>query len=86
MSAFLWTEPYGIADRQHHCEWNGYELWASMFGEWRVLERRGPNNWHLIVDDTHQTKGKDLQDAQQRAQAAAMIQHSLREQHRQRHG
>ena len=82
MNPFQWHEPYGIADNQQQCEWNGFVLTVSIYGEWNVVSWNGDTSrpGTVLVYHTMQTKGNDLQDAQQRAQAAAMIQHSLRKQ------
>lgn len=82
LQTFRWEQPYGIADHQHRCSWEGFELWASGTGEWRVL--REPmfedGQWIMLVDDQQQVAGTDLQDAMRRAQAAAMVLHFLRTQ------
>ena len=82
MSTFHWHEPYGIADNQKQCDWNGLVLNAHPDGQWNVVDWNGDTSrpGTILVDDAMQAKGNDLQDAQQRAQAAAMIQHSLRQQ------
>ena len=80
MDPFVWTEPYGIADHQQVCEWNGLVLNAHPNGQWNVVYWNGDTSRPgiTLVDDAMQAKGNDLQDAQRRAQAAAMIFHSLR--------
>jgi hypothetical protein len=73
MSAFNWNyhrgpNPYATAS------WRLLTLWASFEGEWSV---KAGNK--TIVSSGDQVIGRDLEDAKQRAQAAAMI-HQLREQ------
>lgn len=79
--SFLWKRPYGAADGQELCEWNGLALWADMHGEWRVV-RMGANGrrGEVLITSADQINGKDIDEAKQRAQAAAIVQHSLREQ------
>jgi len=74
---FRWNTKQVAGDGGIHCVWDGFVLWAQPDGSWRVNEWDG-NVAVILVDSDDQTKGKDLGEAQQRAQAAAMIQHSLR--------
>lgn len=79
MSAFNWIHPPGIADKQEQCEWMGFVLWASTTGEWNVVARAEAGGYSVLVSSTMQTNGKDINEAWQRAQAAAIVQHSLRQ-------
>lgn len=77
---FNWVIPSGIADYQHRCEWRGFVLWSHPRGDWRVLEiNPGGATLTRRIGHEEQVKGKDLKDAQRRAQAAAMVLHSLRD-------
>lgn len=56
-----------------HCSWSGYDLCVDSAGTWIVLLGH-----HRVATHKEQTKGMNLEDAQRRAQAAAMIHHQLR--------
>lgn len=78
MSAFNWkTEPL-LADGQQYAEWRGLFLWANDLGEWSVVRLATiyERSTTLITHDD-QTKGKDINEAKQRAQAAAIVQLQL---------
>lgn len=57
------------------CKWNGLYLEAFQDGRWKVAPERKPGN--PIVTHAQQAKGSNLIEAEQRAQAAAMIIHQL---------
>jgi hypothetical protein len=76
MITFEWTEPFGIADGQQCCEVGPLILWATPDGEWRVCKKAGKMAL-VIVSDCQQTKGKDINEAKQRAQGAALVQLQL---------
>lgn len=55
------------------CLWNGITLHAWKTGEWKVIK-----DFEVLTHWEEQTTGKNIKDAQRRAQAAAMVHHSLR--------
>lgn len=75
--AFHWEEGYDLGRLVSRSTWEGLLLVAEEGGKWAV--------WGDVTDDAplsswqYQVKGKDIHDAKQRAQAAAMVVHSLGE-------
>lgn len=71
---FLWVKAASLGDGQHYCEWNGLTLWADQYGTWNVCLPPVKENkpWRVVISDKMQAAGTNLQDAQRRAQAAAM--------------
>lgn len=71
---FTWSKPYGLADNQHCAEWHGMILWVDQFGNWSVCRPPVAENkpYRVMIDSKMQAPGTNLQDAQRRAQAAAM--------------
>lgn len=66
---FLWS----VASQYFVATWCGYELRAFADGAWSV--RRGNA---MLIGSVHQVPGSNIKDAMRRAQAAAIVQHSLR--------
>jgi hypothetical protein len=58
-------------------QWNGLTLHAWKSGEWKVMTDCPAD---VLAHWEQQTTGEDLEDAQQRAQAAAMVQLQQRNQ------
>lgn len=72
--AFEWTKS-GMT-----CSWLGFILNAAADGKWSVWWS-APNDRILpLVFLNMQAPGKDINEARQRAQAAAIVQHQLRHQ------
>jgi hypothetical protein len=77
--SFKWRKPEGLHD-QLLCEWQGLIMWAGKDGTWNVV-KPGRGDFEpgtVLVSNEDQAKGKNMKDAQQRAQAAAMVQLQLR--------
>lgn len=78
---FNWEHPEGAADQQERAWYGHLLLWASTTGEWRICRLvhgvRKQDQWTIVVDSTMQTAGKDIDEAKQRAQAAAIVQLQL---------
>ena len=66
MKQFVWS------DDGTYCDWYGLDLIVGDNGFWMV-QRRG----RTLSGHENQVFGSDLQDAQRRAQAAAMVLHQL---------
>lgn len=75
---FRWNAPYGLADGQQCAEAGALILWADEFGGWSVVRKNGngaPGS--ILITHEDQVKGKDINEAKQRAQAAAIVQLQL---------
>jgi len=81
MNKFQWMliNPRGLSPEQ--AIWNNLRLWAYPDGRWSVSKRTGTPQrelvWKEIISHKDQTKGKDINEAKQRAQAAAIVQLQL---------
>ena len=80
MNSFNWLYGCGGA----YCTWNNIHLWASDGsvideGAWQVYRLPAVYDDPNRIDWEKQAPGKNLQDAQRRAQAAAMVLHQLSE-------
>lgn len=73
-SKFNWKEHNFGGEKSHECSYKGLTLFASTSGSWAVWDKVSVEP---IVSWRSQVKGSDLQDAQRRAQAAAMVLHQL---------
>lgn len=76
MSLFAWKTDRFLADRQQYAEAGPLILWASDTGEWSV-NKNTAGMARVIVSDRQQVKGKDINEAKKRAQAAALVQLQL---------
>lgn len=77
MSAFNWKTDRTLADGQQYAEWRGLILWADYLGQWRVVRKNRSAPSSILITHDDQTKGKDINEAKQRAQAAAIVQLQL---------
>lgn len=75
-SPFEWVPMTAPTDTEPtmQSDWNGWHLVADFNGRWSV----GTRTHGSRISSNTQAPGIDLQDAMQRAQAAAMILHQLR--------
>jgi hypothetical protein len=76
---FAWTKHPTQTDMLC-CLWMDLSLHVWKSGEWKVMGDIGHDMHGVLVSHSVQTTGKNLKDAQQRAQAAAMVQLQLRDQ------
>jgi hypothetical protein len=73
LAPFVWQHMGSYA----LCEWNALVLWAKAGGDWRVDQYRQDGRLLTNTSNADQTRGKNIQDAKRRAQAAAMVLHQL---------
>lgn len=62
------------------CVWMGLLLNAAPDGSWTVFGLIGKHRMVPLCTWRQQVPGKDINEARQRAQAAAIVQHQLRHQ------
>lgn len=74
---FHWEKPYGAADGQQCAEVADLILWADEFGHWRVVRKNHGAPGSIIITHEDQSKGENINEAKQRAQAAAIVQLQL---------
>lgn len=76
---FYWKKTLCAGEQE--CNWRGLRLVAFTNGEWAVGKltygQLREHYWIMLVDHAMQTKGKDINEAKQRAQAAAIVQLQL---------
>ena len=75
---FRWEKPYGAADGQQCAQLATLVLWADELGQWRVVRKNGggaPGS--VLITQEDQVPGKNINEAKQRAQAAAIVQLQL---------
>lgn len=70
---FAWKASTAVSLR---CDWNDYSLEAWTDGRWRVALAALPHK--PLADHTTQSKGTNIIEARDRAQAAAMNIHKAR--------
>ena len=76
---FRWEKPFGAADSQEKCEVGSFILWASAIGSWNVVRKSATEKGAgtIIISDRNQAPGHYINEAKQRAQAAAIVQLQL---------
>jgi len=72
-----WEQHAGCPPDMMHAEWRGLLLRAWEDGRWEVLGPRRNDRYGHLVGHQQQTAGKDINEAKQRAQAAAIVQLQL---------
>ena len=74
---FRWQRASGAADGQQYAEVGRLILWADELGQWRVVRGNHAAPGSIIVTHEDQVKGMDINEAKQRARAAAIVQLQL---------
>lgn len=77
MRAFDWKTDRTLADGQQYAEWRGLILWADDLGQWRVVRKNRAAPSSILITHEDQVNGKDINEAKQRVQAAAIVQLQL---------
>ena len=77
MKALEWEQHAGCPADMWHADWKGLLLRVWTDGRWEVLGPKRAGMFGKLVDHAMQTKGKDINEAKQRAQAAAIVQLQL---------